>query len=44
VIVFREAFTSRDAISFVLIWTAIAVYLHSLLRSRQYAIPMPDPD
>jgi chloramphenicol-sensitive protein RarD len=44
VIVFKEAFTSRDAISFVLIWTAIAVYLYSLLRSRQYAIPMPDPD
>ncbi len=44
VIVFKEAFTSREAISFVLIWTAIAVYLYSLLRSRQYAIPMPDPD
>ena len=44
VIVFKEAFTSRDAISFVLIWTAIAVYLYSLLRSHRYAIPMPDPD
>jgi chloramphenicol-sensitive protein RarD len=44
VIVFKEPFTSRETISFVLIWTAIAVYLYSLLRSRQYAIPMPDPD
>jgi chloramphenicol-sensitive protein RarD len=32
VIVFKEAFTSREAISFVLIWTAIAVYVCSLLR------------
>jgi chloramphenicol-sensitive protein RarD len=44
VIVFKEAFTRREAISFVLIWTAIGVYLYSLLRCRQYAIPMPDPD
>ena len=35
VIVFKEPFTSREAISFVLIWTAIAIYLYSLLRSRQ---------
>jgi len=44
VVVFKEPFSSREVISFVLIWTAIAIYLYSLLRSRQYAIPMPDPD
>ena len=44
VIVFKEPFTNREAISFVLIWTAIAIYLYSLLRSRQYTLPMPDPD
>ena len=44
VIVFKEPFTNREAVSFVLIWTAIAIYLYSLLRSRQYTLPMPDPD
>ena len=44
VFVFKEPFTSREAISFVLIWTAVTVYFYSLLRSRQYAVPMPDPD
>jgi chloramphenicol-sensitive protein RarD len=44
VIVFKEAFTSREVISFALIWTAIAVYLSSLLRSRQYPEPMADAD
>lgn len=42
--VFKESFTSREAIAFALIWTGIAVYLCSLLQSRRYAIPTPDPD
>lgn len=44
VIVFEEPFTNREAISFALIWTAIGIYLYSLLRSRKYTVPMPDPD
>ncbi len=44
VIVFKEAFTCREAISFALIWTAIAVYLYSLLRSQHYPEPMADAD
>ena len=44
VIVFREAFTMRQAISFALIWSAIAIYLVSLLRSRRFPDPVPDAD
>jgi chloramphenicol-sensitive protein RarD len=44
VILFKEAFTSREAISFALIWTAIAVYLASLVRSRQYPEPTANAD
>ena len=44
VIVFKEPFTSREVISFVLIWTAIAVYVSSLLRSRRYPALTPDAD
>jgi chloramphenicol-sensitive protein RarD len=44
VAVFKEPFSSREVISFVLIWTAIAVYLCSLLWSRRYPEPMPDAD
>lgn len=43
-IVFKEPFSSREAISFILIWTAIALYVFSLLRARQNAIPTPKPD
>jgi chloramphenicol-sensitive protein RarD len=43
-IVFKEPFTPREAISFILIWAAIALYVFSLVRSRQYAVPTPDPD
>lgn len=35
VVVFHEPFSSREVISFVLIWAAIAVYLSSHLRDRQ---------
>lgn len=44
VAVFHEPFTHREAISFVLIWSAIAIYLTSLLRTRQEIIVVPDPD
>jgi chloramphenicol-sensitive protein RarD len=44
VTIFNEPFTAREALSFVLIWTAIALYLASLLRSRRYVTPIPDPD
>jgi chloramphenicol-sensitive protein RarD len=44
VIVFKEPFTSREAISFALIWTAIAIYLSSLVRSHRYPEPTADAD
>jgi chloramphenicol-sensitive protein RarD len=44
VIVFQEAFTTRQAISFALIWSAIGIYLLSLLRSRRFPDPVPDAD
>ncbi|HEY5744055.1 MAG TPA: EamA family transporter [Terrimicrobiaceae bacterium] len=31
-LIFKEPFTPREAISFILIWTAIALYVFSLLR------------
>ena len=34
VVIFHEPFTSREGISFVLIWAAIAIYLSSHLRER----------
>lgn len=43
-LIFKEPFTVREAISFILIWTAIALYIFSLLRTRQYVVPTPDPD
>jgi chloramphenicol-sensitive protein RarD len=42
-IVFKEPFSAREAISFILIWTAIALYVFSLLRARQNAVPAPEP-
>ncbi len=44
VLVFHEPFTHREAAAFLLIWIAIAIYLASLLRSRQEIILAPDPD
>jgi chloramphenicol-sensitive protein RarD len=44
VIVFNEPFTNRELISFVLIWTALAIYLSSLLRQRYYAEAVPDAE
>ena len=43
-IVFNEPFSAREAMSFILIWTAIALYVFSLLRARRNAIPKPEPD
>lgn len=43
-IVFHEPFSAREAMSFILIWTAIALYVFSLLRARRNAIPKPEPD
>jgi chloramphenicol-sensitive protein RarD len=43
-IVFNEPFSAREAMSFILIWTAIALYVFSLLRARRNAIPKTEPD
>jgi len=44
VIVFKEAFTGREGISFLLIWAAIAIYLVTHLRSREESVPLPNAD
>lgn len=35
VLVFKEAFTHREGISFLLIWLAIAIYLATILRAKK---------
>lgn len=44
VLVFREPFTTRDAISFVLIWCAIGIYVVTLLRGNRRMLVAPNPD
>lgn len=43
VLVFRETFTSREAVTFALIWVAIGIYVFTVLRGRQVVVA-PNPD
>lgn len=43
VLVFREPFTPREAVSFALIWGAIGIYVLTVLRGRQVVVA-PNPD
>lgn len=44
VVLYREPFTHREAISFLLIWLAIAIFLASLFRKKEAAVPVPNAD
>jgi chloramphenicol-sensitive protein RarD len=43
VLVFHEPFTPREGISFALIWTAIGIYIVTLLKNRPTVVA-PNPD
>ena len=44
VLVFHEPFSVRAGVSFVLIWTAVAIYLATVWRSRRADPVTPPPD
>lgn len=44
VLLYREPFSHREGISFLLIWVAIAIFLTSLLRKKEAAVPVPNAD
>lgn len=44
IFVFRESFSTQEAMSFGLIWAAIGLYLYTLWRSRRYPVLVPDAD
>ena len=44
VLVFHEAFTPREGVSFLLIWLAIGLYLATVFRMRKADLPTPTSD
>lgn len=44
VLIFHEPFTSREGISFALIWCAVVIYLVTMLRMRRPVEVAPNPE
>lgn len=44
VLVYKEPFTQREAVSFALIWVAVVIYMSTILRAKGPAVPVPNAD